>query len=75
MLEWVQSQFLSLLYIIVVIASFVGAVIAGVRFSGGNKVVGWIVGVLALVLLIILLKPLSDALSDKACELNYEKCI
>ena len=74
MLEWFQSQILSIFYAIVVIALFVAALIFGVRVSGGSKVIGWIAGILGLIALIVLFRPLTEALSEKACDLNSEKC-
>ena len=74
MLEWFQSQIVSVFGAIIIISMFVAAVIFGVRMSGGNKVVGWIAGIVGLIVLVVLFRPLTEALSDKACDLNSEKC-
>ena len=74
MFEWVQSQIVSFVYAIVIIAMSIVALIFGVRASGGSRFIGWTAGIVSLVVMIFLFRPLTEALSDKACELNSEKC-
>ena len=75
MLAWLQSQIVGLVWLIVIILSFGAAIFAGAVVSAAaNKVVGWIAGVIVLILLVTVTQPLTDSLGRTACELNVNKC-
>ena len=74
MIEWVQSQFTSLVSTIVTLIMFVTAFIVGIRFGGGNKILSWVIGIVALVTMVIIVGPVVESLDERSCALNADKC-
>jgi hypothetical protein len=74
MISWFQSQLTSLISFVIMLACILLALIGGIRFGGGNKVLSWAIGIGILIVLVIFTSPITESLDRTACGLNVDKC-